>query len=38
MQHAARKRRSEITPEDIQRYLIHLRVEHGVTLTAQIEE
>jgi hypothetical protein len=38
MQHAARKRRSEITSEDIERYLVHLRVEHGVILAAEIQE
>jgi hypothetical protein len=38
MQHAARKRRSDLTREDVQRYLVHLRVEHGVILTTQIQE
>lgn len=36
IQRADREEHQEISPEDVQRYLVHLRVKHGVVLGAEI--
>ena len=36
IQQADKAEHLKITPEDLERYKIHLRVQHGVTLAAEI--